>query len=400
MRLYALLVVLLAGCSTTIGESPQGTADARPIDFREPPEPKEGSGTAPGCEGVTARGECQDGMAVYCDLERGRLRKVPCEDAGQNCILDVARGAVCQKLDEEDTGSGSGAASACTDTGISETGFCTSAGAAVYCDTTGSAPVTRSWDCASAGMTCGVGQCADGAYCCGDAATPPPAGQCGSLDFNGICENGTAKWCDPVSGVKTKNCTAIGQRCEEDTCATGAYCCGAVTDGGTTPESECAQIGFAGVCSNNKTVRYCFQDQIQNATCSGNKTCQVDKCMPGAGCCDPVTTPPPVNECTTIGFDGICPDANTIRFCTGTTDADIVQFTCPTNKSCQVDKCGTGAFCCDNVDPCANLDAVGECVGDTLRYCTSGTLHESNCAATGKSCEVDTCFSGFAECCN
>lgn len=396
MRFLAVVLVFLAGCSTTIGESPKGTADARPIDFRDPPEPKEGSGTSPGCEGVTARGECQQGTAVYCDLERGRLRRVDCEALGQNCILDIARGAICQSLDEQDTGEGSGAASACTDTGISETGFCTTAGSAVYCDTAGAQPVTKTWDCTAAGMTCGVGDCATGAYCCG-GTSQPPAGQCGTLDFNGICDNGTAKWCDPVTGPKEKNCTAAGQRCESDTCATGAYCCGTV--GGGPAVDECAQIGYAGVCSTDKNVRFCFQDEILNATCSGNKTCQVDACMPGAGCCAPPTAPP-VNECTTIGIAGVCPDANTVRFCLGTTAADIYEFSCTGGQSCQVNVCGNGAYCCDEVDPCANLDAVGVCEGNTLKYCTNGTLHESNCSTSGQTCEEDTCFPGFAECCN
>ena len=123
MRHFALtiLIIAAAGCSNEIGNSQEGTADGRPIEFRETPEPKDGTGTAPGCDGITARGECQQGAAVYCDLDRGRKRTVDCEALGQNCIIDIGRGAVCKSL-EEDTGEGSGSASPCSDTGISETG--------------------------------------------------------------------------------------------------------------------------------------------------------------------------------------------------------------------------------------------------------------------------------------
>lgn len=398
MRHLALLAILLAGCSSTIGESSEGTADARPIDFREPPEPKEGSGTRPGCEGVTARGECQQGTAVYCDLDRGRLRQVDCEALGQNCIVDIGRGAVCKTV-EEDTGEGSGAASACSDTGISETGFCSSEGAAVYCDTSGAAPVTRTWDCASEGMTCGVGECAEGAFCCG-GTSPEEGPDCGSLDFLGTCDGDTARWCDPNEGPKDKDCAATGQRCEVDTCAFGAFCCGEVTDtgGGTSEAAECAALGFEGECSDNLTVRFCSSDEIVEVTCSGTRTCQVDACINGAGCCEPPADPP-ANECGTLGFEGECTADGEVRFCDGTTDDDIVQFSCATDTTCQIDVCGDGAYCCPEVDPCDGLDAVGVCDGDTLKYCTNGNYTETDCTTDGKTCQVDTCFSGFANCC-
>lgn len=389
MRFLPALLLFLAACSSSIDKSPEGTADASPIKFREPSKPKEGTGTSPGCDGVSARGECQQATAVYCDLDRDQVRRVDCEALGENCIVDVARGAVCDKVDEEDPGNTP--TSPCSDTGVSVAGFCTSS-SAVYCDTEGAQPVTTTWDCEAEGMVCGVGTCYDdGASCCPNTSQPAPE-ECGTLSFAGVCENGTAKWCDAVDGPLEKNCTAAGQRCETDTCADGAYCCGTVE---TT--NECEQIGYAGVCSNDKTVRYCSQDKILNLTCLGNKTCQVDACTSGAGCC----APPKANECTTIGNAGLCKDANTVRFCIGTTNADIQEESCSSTETCEVDTCGYGAFCCDKVDPCADLDGAGTCDGNTLKYCTTdGVLHENNCSVGGQTCEVDTCFSGYAECCS
>ncbi len=283
----AAYLALGPACSTSIGGAQEGTTDARSIDYRELPDPKEGTGTSPGCEGVTARGECQQGSAVYCDLDRGRLRRVDCEALGQSCILDISRGAVCKNLEEQDP-AGPGA-SACSDTGISEQGFCTSAGEAVYCDTSGSAPVTRTWNCTAAGMTCGIDNCAHGAFCCdADGSTAGNLCEGTGLDFNGFCDGEVAKWCSDSVGPQEKDCTATGQKCEFDTCATGAYCCGEVETpgGGTTPEEECAAIGFAGVCDDDATLRYCFQDEIQVVTCPSGRTCQVDACINGAGCCE------------------------------------------------------------------------------------------------------------------
>tara|TARA_R110002096_G_scaffold16898_10_gene58009 strand:+ start:20094 stop:21287 length:1194 start_codon:yes stop_codon:yes gene_type:complete len=396
MRYLAFLTILLAtACSSKIGNPQEGATDARPIDFRDPPEPKEGSGTSPGCEGVTARGECQQGSAVYCDLDRGRLRRVDCEALGQNCILDISRGAICKSLEEQDTGAGSGAASQCSDTGISEKGFCTSAGEAVYCDTSGTEAVTRTWDCSAAGKTCGVDSCADGAFCCGEGTTSPEGGMCAAsgLDFDGVCEGDTAKWCSETSGPQQKDCSATGQRCEVDTCATGAYCCGAVsTTGNMTPEQECAAIGFEGICLNDTSFRYCSDGALEEVTCFGATTCQVDACFNGAGCCAPAGEP--VTECEIIGFDGIC-EGNTLKYCVDEEDG-VEEELCGTGTICEVDDVGF-AECVEEIDPCADLGFEGICAdATTLHYCIGDELTVVDCTVNSVTCEVDG--EGYADC--
>lgn len=398
MPRFALLILVLASCSTSNGKSQDGAADARPIDYRETPEPKDGTGTSPGCDGITARGECQQGSAVYCDLDRGRKRSVDCEALGQNCILDIGRGAVCKSVEQEPGGITTD--SACKDTNISETGFCTSTGTAVYCDTTGDEPVTKTWDCGSIGKACAVGQdgCATGAFCCGDGTTPEPEFvECpAGLDFDGVCEGDSAQWCDEALGLQVRDCAGENKRCEVDTCATGAFCCGATSEA-TPAQQMCAEIGLAGSCSADNTVAsYCLGEEIVTDTCADGKVCEVDTCGYGAYCCEPQAAP--ANECTTIGWDGICKDDTTVRFCVGTEDTDILEFTCDEGETCQVDEDGA-ANCAEVIDPCATLDTAGVCDGDFLRYCLGKDLTEIDCTATSQTCQVDTCLSGMANCC-
>ena len=405
MRNFALLIILLAGCSTSIGDSQEGVADARPIDFRETPDQKEGAGTAPGCDGVTARGECQQGTAVYCDLERGRKRTVDCQALAQDCILDIGRGAVCKSL-QEDTSEGGGAASPCKDTGISEIGFCTADGTAVYCDTSGTEPITRTWDCPTENKTCAVGQadCATGAFCCGDGTTPEPeVTDCGAVTLQGTCEGDVAVWCGQYSGMHMDDCAAENKRCEENTCASGAYCCGTTSE--ATPEQlQCAELGFAGECNPAGTVAsWCSNDEIKTKTCEGGQTCQVDACLTGAWCCDP-PAPPAANECSMLGYAGECKDATTVRFCVGTEDTDIIEFSCSGTKTCQVDESGD-ANCKEPAGLCPGAGAAGICDGTVLKYCTGtdlATEYEYDCATnTGSAttCKVNDCYSAGAGCC-
>jgi hypothetical protein len=403
MRHFALLIILLSGCSTSIGDSQMGSADARPIDFRETPDEKEGAGTAPGCDGITARGECQQGTAVYCDLERGRKRTVDCDALGKDCILDIGRGARCSKT-PEDPGPGTGEASPCAQ--VSEAGFCND-GTAVYCDTTGDAPITVTMKCADFGKTCEVAQegCAAGAFCCGDGTEPEPEPEtCGDVTLKGTCDGDTAIWCGQFSGMHMDDCAAENKRCEVDTCASGAYCCGTTSE--STPEQlMCAELGFAGECNTAETVAtWCSNDEIKTKTCAGEQTCQVDACLSGAWCCDPPAAPV-ANECTMLGILGECVDDVTVRYCSGTEDTSINMFTCTGTKKCTVNEVGD-ANCREPVSLCPTIGAAGQCDGTKLQYCTGtdlNTLYEYDCGmntGTATACKVNDCYSAGAGCCS
>lgn len=391
MRLCILTIaVYLAGCSSSVGESPEGTPDARPITFKEPPKPKDGTATKPGCNGVTSRGECQDELAVHCDLDRGLIAKVDCKALNQKCVEDSGRGAICTTLD------GGGTTGSACGPDVSETGLCTAEGSAVFCDTSGAEPKARSWKCSDDGKTCqppGEGGCADHAFCCGGEEPI----DCQGLDYEGTCDGTVAKWCDPSAGLVKKDCTTTGQRCEEGDCTEGAFCCGAISG---NPEAEaCAAVGFLGECTNASSGRYCLSGTFQTFTCTGNTECNTN-CGLSAGCCPTDNPPPPANECTALGYKGECKDSTTVRLCTGEVDADIEEFTCTDGQMCGKDETGY-ADCRDEVDPCNDLDAAGICDGEILKYCIEGSLVEIDCAQEegDKTCQVDACTAKYAECC-
>lgn len=401
-------MILLAGCTSQIGESPQGTEDRRPIEFREPPKSKEGSGTAPGCEGVAARGECRGGTLVFCDLKVGKAKKVDCKATGDTCIENASRGAACSSVAEKDPNP-KAAESPCTGSNVSEAGFCTSAGVATYCDTKGDKPKVVEWKCADDNKTCTpagtAGSCNDGTYCCGTAAEEASASidECGSLDFAGVCDGSTAKWCN-AGKVKTRDCAGLGQRCQEDgACgAEGAWCCGE----SDAPDTGCDGLGFAGECTGDASLKYCYEGEVETMTCGAGKTCQVGGT--GATCVTTSsTTDEPTAECQQLGFDGICTDSKTIRYCPGTKDSEIKDLTCTGTATCKVGSeagCAPGANCCEPKSSAEQCEAVnnadGTCDGNMLKYCTQGVYKERDCGE--KTCMSYSCTGGteeWAECC-
>jgi len=338
MRRFVLLVLFVAGCSSEIGTPLKRTADARPIGFNVPPEPKEGSGTAPGCNGVTTNGECQQNVAVSCDIGRNALRRIDCTAQGKNCIREVGTGSACLSLDPDPNG----ANSPCTNTNISEQGYCTSDDVAVFCDTSAT-PITRTWNCKNQGKTCN--NCPAGERCCG--GDEPMGASCGAIDFEGICEGETLRFCN--DGILlVRDCAADGQVCN-DTCALGNFCCGEPNE-----PDECAIIGVEGVCNaDNMGDRFCVNGDIIERSCDPGQTCMVDACGFGAACCDSST--PPTNRCTELGPDGACTVNGEVEYCLGTEEADIIVLDCPANgQFCQAPGIGcseTVASCCDLPKP-------------------------------------------------
>jgi hypothetical protein len=318
--LVAIALAALGGCGPA--DPSGGRSDASPITLKKPPGSKDGNSSAPACDGVPARGECQAGAAVYCDLEREELRRVDCRALGRQCVMDPGRGAVCESISAPGGGSGG----ACNN-GVDYAGFCTG-DTAIWCDEEEAA--TYAWHCPSSGLSCQTDACADGAYCCGGGG----GGSCGGLDFYGECGGPggqTARWCG-ADGLHEIDCAAQGKSCQLDACATGAFCCGAR------------------------------------------------------------------NECDALGILGECTAAGNVRFCL---DGDIIELPCGSGTSCQVGVCFAGAECCADAPPaqCGPIGVEGVCEGDTLRYCQSGQLVEQSCSAQGKTCQVDACSPGWAECC-
>lgn len=281
-RLLGLFVVsVLIGCA---GGTPQVVGDdddqPPPPMVKQPPMPKDGSSTAPGCEGIPESGVCQDGVATYCDVEGNELRRKDCRALGKSCVVDAQAGAKCEAVE-----GGGGTGGACGN-GVTNEGSC-SGQTATWCDEFSGQTIV--WDCAGDGLTCQTDTCTTsngtaipGAYCCGaGGAMPPPSNECPALGFAGECNGaGEAKWCNGDQLV-TKTCTG-GQTCQVDACAEGAYCC----DVAPPPVSECDQIGFEGVCTATGP-KWCSNGQIMEVSCSAGTTCQLNVCGTGAYCCAP-----------------------------------------------------------------------------------------------------------------
>lgn len=223
--------------------------------------------------------------------------------------------------------------------GITEAGSCQD-GVAVTCDL-GAGEVRRK-DCKALGKSCVV-DTQRGAMC----EVPAGAGgggteACGGVTFEGTCggdKNQTATWCDTdTQQTIVWDCDAEGKKCEVNTCGIGAFCCGGAAP--PPPSNVCPALGFAGECDGN-TARWCNGDQVVEKVCSGGQTCQVDACADGAYCCDP---PNQVSECEQIGIRGVCTPEGHPRWCSG---GQVMEVACFSGKTCQIDKCGSGAFCCD-----------------------------------------------------
>ena len=326
---------LLVGCSG----APAGRETFEPITVKEPPSPDGGTQTVAACEGVVERGECDDHAAVSCDLEREEIRRVDCAALGQTCLVDTSRGAVCAGSTNDD---------------YDAEGECES-GAALWKDADGQ---LQRWNCADDGLTCQVDACESGAYCCSDAdgSTPPTTDPCKDI----LCDEETAHL---------------------------SSCCDAAPD-------ECEELGSAGVCTTEGKVRYCKNGEIIEYGCSEGAACEVGTCFSdGAECCGGSE---PANECEELGLFGEC-SGQTVRWCSA---GQIVETDCSkTGKTCQVDACGFGADCCPPT--CEDVGGTtGSCQGGTLRYCNgNGEVVQTDCTALGKTCQVDSCLAGLAECC-
>jgi len=273
-----LLVTLVIGCA---GGTPQVVGDdddqPPPPMVKQPPTPKDGSSTSAGCDGVTEAGTCQDGVAVYCDVEGDELRRKDCRALGKSCVVDAQAGAKCEVAGTGGTGGACG-------NGVTNEGSC-SGQTATWCDEFTAQTVV--WDCAGDGLTCQTDTCTTaggtaipGAFCCGSGgAPPPPSNECPALGFEGTCNGtGEAKWCNGDTLVK-KTCTGT-QTCQVDVCATGAFCC----EPATAPASECDQIGFGGVCTATGP-RWCSNNVIQEVTCGAGMHCGVNECVQGGAYC-------------------------------------------------------------------------------------------------------------------
>jgi hypothetical protein len=403
------------------------------------------------CGSVTSQGECQqnNSMAVWC--EAGQLQVIVCDPAlglvcgyhqvkahydcvkagcspnctGKECGADGcgstcgtcpgglscnAQGICSNACITSCTGKECGADGCGGECGICAPGFkCTPAGLCV--NSSGCTPQCSGKDCGSDSCGGSCGQCANGQSC--DASghcTTVAGGSCGSLTFEGECDNTGKKalWCeagvpqeqdcttygpnyvcswidDETGYFCTDQCNAncAGKQCGSDGCGSTCGQCGegqtcnaagqcTVSSGG-----DCGSIDWTGICEGT-SLKYCSGGSLVTVDCSADgKVCGFSdsfnwySCLDHTGPCTPSCTN---KVCGSDGCGGSC-------------------GTCPTGKAC--DSTGT---CVDDVPPegCNGLTIVGTCEGTVLKYCleSSGTLYTKDCAESNKICGWDPTGNG------
>lgn len=280
--------------------------------------------------------------------------------------------------------------------GVPAAGKCEN-GTAQYCDVANG--TLRQVDCRALGQECVVSP-SQGASCLAiEGATPNPGGPCdGVINDKGMCSaNGTAIWCDAASNqIVAWSCADDGLACGVDQCQSGAYCCAE----SPPPVNECDTLGFYGECAD-QVARYCTSNNtLVEIDCQARgKVCALDECATGAYCCDP-----PQSECERLGVYGECggTTGNTARYCIGQT---LYERDCGTDI-CVLDVCFNGADCCTQAEydyVCQGWDYYGACAGrtgNTVVWCdTQGVIQRQECEDFGQVCAIDQCGTG-AQCCD
>ena len=314
---FLVSTLLFGGC---LGKSEgQSAPDASAIKVGKPPDTEKTSPTASNCNKITKMGKCEKGVAITCNLTRNELVQRDCDALGKDCVWDVTRGASCATIEKKDDLDQD---TTCTGDKMDAKGVCID-GEAIYCDT--KTDTITVWKCKST-QTCELTKCRQG--CCDknpDETPPETPEECGDFTFEGECVGNVAKWCGSDNELKVEDCSDFDQRCIEDVCAVGAYCCDENAD------KECSDMGAEGICSPDKTkMIYCDGDSSEDIiteNCEDDDLeCQVDgPCGSGAYCCDKATSD---NKCLEVGSKGKC-DGDTLIFCLGTEDKDSSSRTAP-----------------------------------------------------------------------
>lgn len=150
---------------------------------------------------------------------------------------------------------------------------------------------------------------------------------------------------------------------------------GPIPDPGSAT-AGCGSVTAAGRCSADGTVaERCESGALVADPCGAGEVCGDDAA--GKRCISVDDAP-----CGGVTTFGAC-NGNTLTFC----DGDVVR-----TRDCGA--CG-GETCglVDNVvgfacvaDPCGGIDYLGQCDGNTARWCDEGTLKELDCVAEGGTC--------------
>ena len=169
--------------------------------------------------------------------------------------------------------------------------------------------------------------------------------------------------------VKSKVCEVS---CGEVRDADGVYY-DCINDG---PVGECGNVSELGEC-NGSVARICVSGKLHERDCSQEGlVCQTNASSGRVDCINLVK--PPVGECGNIDELGVC-DGNTLKYCE---NGSLKTRVCPVACGDKVDDDGiTYKACIDDapVNECGNIDEKGVCNGKIRKYCDNGKLKSENC---------------------
>jgi hypothetical protein len=356
------------------------------------------------CGGITQQGTCRGSVLTYCKPEGG-LAKVDCSLTGATCtFVDDETGSSCQTPPANDCGA------------IDYLGQC-DGGTLVYCGATG----LERLDCAGRGFTCGWqddtagNMCLDGCqgldyagtcdgdtlrYCnagqvetldcaadgqtCGfqdpvvgyNCLTPAGAGDCGAIDYAGVCQGDVLQYCDGGT-LASIDCAASSRACAYVDDTVGNNC----VDTGAA--GSCGGVTAQGTCAGN-VLSYCSGGAVVQTDCAPlNMTCGWQDANTGYNC-----LPIPVSGCaadqftcsdqTCIPLSGRC---NGVAECAGGEDeASCAAPTCAADQfTCGDGSCIPATYVCDHRTDCPG--------GEDEANCTTPA-----CAADQFTCSDGTCI--------
>ncbi len=310
----------------------------------------------PGCGGV-----CK--VDSDCPAVKNACTISYCDTTTDQCASKLAAdGTTC------DDGSACTANSACTG------GTCTGAITVICndlnnCTTDSCLPATgKCLYTNQNGTTCGDGNpCTVGDLCQG--------GKCQS-GAQKVCNDGvacTADACNTLTGACTftpipgcgsncntdADCAATGSTCSTATCNKQTKLCtvSAVPNGTSCTDNLACTLGD--VCKNG----VCESGVVK--TCNDGNPCTIDACTAADGTC---THAPASNVACADGDPCTATDTCTAGVCAGT------PISCGDGNSCTEDTC-----------------AAGKCVHTALTGCGAACKLDSDCPASGSTCQVSVC---------
>jgi hypothetical protein len=205
-------------------------------------------------------------------------------------------------------------------------------------------------------------------------ATPPlSAGACGSVSSEGRCEaeGARAVFCD--GGVLRDVVCGGGQSCGYDADASGYRCIDAASD-------PCQGLDALGRCEGD-TALWCAGGTLREFNCGQcGWTCGWASDATGFDCVQTASeTPPATDPCAGLDYLGRC-DGNTAEWCD---NGQFHSVDCGEHDAtCRYIDSSYGYYCAQDAaaDPCADLGYLGRCDGSVAEWCDDGQYRSVDCA--------------------